>query len=78
MKAGPSLIGEVPGVGQISVVCTTPADGLFCHELCGLDSCGNEPALPAFSTDAAPEKCVCGVSFLNNAHVFRYDFVISD
>ena len=28
----------------------------------GHASCGHEPALPAFSTDAHPRKCVCAVS----------------
>ena len=36
--------------------------GLSGHEVCTHTSCGREPALPEFGTDAPPEKCVCVVS----------------
>ena len=35
-------------------------------ELFGQDYCGGEPALPAFSTDAHPQKSVGAVSWLSN------------
>ena len=36
----------------------------------GSELCGREPALPAFSTDAPVEKCVCAVSCFSDCNSF--------